>query len=152
MVTILDRKLRGAFRSTLLFALLALAGAPGLATAAEPDAKPMKFEIYKDKAEEFRWRLKSSNGEILATPGQGYKSMGDAKAGIELVMKSGDNDKLKYEVYGDDKKEYRWRLKAGNGQIVAAASESYRKKADADKAVDSIRATVAKAEVVSVKE
>ncbi len=138
--------------SKLRFALLVTASVLGFAgrtAAAEPE---MKFELYKDKAEMFRWRLKSANGEILATPGQGYKSMADAKAGIELVKKSGNDEKLKYEVYGDDKKEYRWRLKAGNGQIVAAASEGYKKKGDADKAVDSIRATVAKAEVVSVKE
>ena len=118
-------------------------------SAAEPE---MKFELYKDKAEEFRWRLKAGNGAILATPGQGYKAMADAKAGVESVMKSGMDDALKYEVYGDDKKEYRWRLKAGNGKIIATASESYKKKGDADAAVDSIRAKVAKAEVVVVKD
>ena len=138
----------------LPFALLALSGLLGLCdrlTAADP-AKEMKFEIYKDKAEEFRWRLKAGNGAILATPGQGYKAMADAKAGVENVMKSGTDEKMKYEVYGDDKKEYRWRLKAGNGQIIAAASEGYKKKGDADAAVDSIRAKVAKAEVVVIKE
>ena len=140
------------FRFSL--ALVLASGLLGLCdrlAAADPE-KGMKFEIYKDKAEEFRWRLKAGNGAILATPGQGYKAMADAKAGVENVMKSGTDEKLKYEVYGDDKKEYRWRLKAGNGQIIATASEGYKKKADADAAVDSIRAKVAKAEVVVIKE
>ena len=137
-----------------LIALLALgslsfAGARLLAADAE---KEMKFEIYKDKADEYRWRLKAANGEILATPGQGYKALADAKEGVENVMRSGTDPKLKYEVYGDDKKEYRWRLKAGNGQIIAAASESYKKKGDADAAVDSIRAKVAKAGVTVIKD
>ena len=138
----------------LRFALFAAAGLLAVAAragAADPE-KEMKFEIYKDKAEEFRWRLKATNGAILATPGQGYKAMADAKAGVENVMKSGTDEKMKFEVYGDDKKEYRWRLKAGNGQIIASASEGYKKKADADAAVDSIKANVAKAEVVVIKD
>ncbi len=140
--------------SKSLIALLAattLAFIGARSTAADPE-KEMKFEIYKDKADEYRWRLKAANGEILATPGQGYKAMADAKAGVENVMRSGTDPKLKYEVYGDDKKEYRWRLKAGNGQIIAAASEGYKKKGDADAAVDSIRAKVAKAGIVVIKE
>ena len=32
-----------------------------------------KFEVYKDKAGEFRFRLKAGNGEVIAT-GEGYKS------------------------------------------------------------------------------
>jgi len=67
-------------------------------------------------------------------------------------MRSGADEKLKYEVYGDDKKEYRWRLKAGNGQIIAAASEGYKKKGDADAAVDSMRAKIAKAEIIVIKD
>ena len=140
--------------SKSLFAVLALSTlsfAGARLTAAEPE-KEMKFEIYKDKADEYRWRLKAANGEILATPGQGYKAMADAKAGVENVMRSGTDPKLKYEVYGDDKKEYRWRLKAGNGQIIASASEAYKKKGDADAAVDSIREKVAKAGIVVIKE
>ena len=31
----------------------------------------------------------------------------------------------KFEVYKDARNEYRWRLKAANGEIVAASSEGY---------------------------
>jgi uncharacterized protein YegP (UPF0339 family) len=43
-----------------------------------------KFEIYKDSADQFRWRLKVSNGEIIATS-EGYTTRDNAKNGIESV-------------------------------------------------------------------
>ena len=49
--------------------------------------KHPKFEIYKDKAGEFRFRLKAKNGEIIATS-EGYKSMDSCKNGIESVKKN----------------------------------------------------------------
>lgn len=33
----------------------------------------MKFHIYRDKKHEWRWRLKSRNGKIIADSGEGYK-------------------------------------------------------------------------------
>jgi uncharacterized protein YegP (UPF0339 family) len=122
-------------------------GLLGTAQARLQDSK-LKFELYKDKADEFRWRLKAANGEILATPGQGYKAKADAKNGIELVKKAATDDKIKFELYEDDKKEHRWRLKAANGQIVAVSSEGYKAKADAEKAVQHIKEGAPKAEVV----
>jgi uncharacterized protein YegP (UPF0339 family) len=43
------------------------------------------FEIYKDKKGEFRWRLKASNGLIIATSGEGYVAKADCQHGIELL-------------------------------------------------------------------
>ncbi|PZR03573.1 MAG: DUF1508 domain-containing protein [Archangium gephyra] len=43
-----------------------------------------KFEIYEDRAGEFRFRLKAGNGEVIATS-EGYKSKDSAKNGIESV-------------------------------------------------------------------
>jgi uncharacterized protein YegP (UPF0339 family) len=34
----------------------------------------------------------------------------------------------KLEIYKDTKKEYRWRMKARNGKIVADGSEGYKNK------------------------
>jgi uncharacterized protein YegP (UPF0339 family) len=112
----------------------------------------LKFELYKGKDDQFRWRLKAANGQILATAGQGYKDKADAKHGIELIQKAGTDDKIKFDVYEDEKKEFRWRLKAANGQVVAASSEGYKAKGDAEKAIASIKTNGAKAEVVDVKE
>jgi hypothetical protein len=47
-----------------------------------------KFELYKDAKGEFRWRLVASNGQTIATGGEGYKSEESAKAGIESVKKN----------------------------------------------------------------
>jgi len=46
-----------------------------------------KFELYKDKAGEFRWKLIAPNGQTIAV-GEGYKSKDSAKNGIESVKKN----------------------------------------------------------------
>lgn len=48
----------------------------------------MKFELYRDKANEWRWRLKHNNGNILATTSEGYKAKADALKCIENVKAS----------------------------------------------------------------
>jgi len=49
-----------------------------------------KFEVYKDKAGEFRFRLKASNGQVIAS-GQGYKTRESCLHGIESVRKNATN-------------------------------------------------------------
>ena len=44
-----------------------------------------KFELYIDKASEWRWRLWHRNGNIIADSGQGYSNKSDALNGIDLV-------------------------------------------------------------------
>ncbi len=46
----------------------------------------MKFEIYKDKAGEWRWRLRSRNHEIIAVSSESYKRKETALASIDLVQ------------------------------------------------------------------
>jgi uncharacterized protein YegP (UPF0339 family) len=46
-----------------------------------------KFEIFRDNAGEFRFRLKSSNGEIIAVS-EGYVKKDSCKNGIESVRKN----------------------------------------------------------------
>ena len=53
-------------------------------------AKNPKFEIYTDKANEFRFRLNAKNGEIIAVS-EGYKAMDSCKNGIESVRKNAEN-------------------------------------------------------------
>lgn len=49
--------------------------------------KNPKFEVYTDKAGEFRFRLKVRNGEIIATS-EGYKAKAGCLNGIESVRKN----------------------------------------------------------------
>ena len=54
----------------------------GYETAVHP-----KFEVYTDKAGEYRFRLKARNGEIIAT-GEGYKAKAGCLNGIESIRKN----------------------------------------------------------------
>lgn len=49
--------------------------------------KNPKFEIYKDKADKFRFRLKASNGELICTCEDGYASKDSCKKGIASLAK-----------------------------------------------------------------
>lgn len=47
----------------------------------------MYFELYQsEKNDQWYWRLKSANHQIVATGGEGYHNQKDAKHGISLVM------------------------------------------------------------------
>ncbi|MEY9997701.1 uncharacterized protein YegP (UPF0339 family) [Streptomyces sp. V4I8] len=46
-----------------------------------------KFEVYKDKAGKYRFRLKAGNGEIIAV-GEAYESKASCLNGIESVKKN----------------------------------------------------------------
>ena len=52
--------------------------------------KHPKFEVYTDKAGEFRFRLKARNGEIIATS-EGYKAMKSCLNGIDSVKRNADS-------------------------------------------------------------
>ena len=136
----------------VLSAGVIVVGLLGLAAPAPAQDAKMKFELFKGKDDQFRWRLKAANGAVLATAGQGYKAAADARHGIELLQKAGNDDKVKFELFVDEKKEHRWRVKAANGQVVVAASEGYKAKAEAEKAIALIKTSAAKAEVVDAKE
>lgn len=44
----------------------------------------MKFKIYKDKAGEFRFRIRATNGNILASS-EGYKAKASAQNAIDRI-------------------------------------------------------------------
>ena len=86
-----------------------------------------KFEIYKDKRGEFRWRRKTTNGNIVGAATEGYKSKKDCETNMHRRGKDSD----KWEFYKDKRGEHRWRLTASNGNIIHASSEGYKSKGDA---------------------
>ena len=49
--------------------------------------KHPKFEVYADKAGEFRFRLKATNGQVIAVS-EGYKAIASCLNGIESVKKN----------------------------------------------------------------
>ena len=52
-----------------------------------------KFEVYTDKAGEYRFKLKAQNGEVIAVS-EGYSSKKSCMNGIESVKKNAPNAKI----------------------------------------------------------
>ena len=44
-----------------------------------------EFELDRDNADEYRWRLQAANNEIIADSAEGYTNKADCEHGIELV-------------------------------------------------------------------
>ena len=51
------------------------------------EEKHPKFEVYADKSGEFRFRLKATNGQVIAVS-EGYKAIAGCLNGIESVKKN----------------------------------------------------------------
>jgi len=95
-----------------------------------------KFEIYTDKAGEFRFRLKASNGQtILAS--EGYKAKTGCTNGIESVKKNAPND-ANYERKETSSGKHRFNLKSTNSQVIGT-SESYETTAARDNGIESVK-------------
>ena len=108
-----------------------------------------------------KFDLKASNGEVIATS-EVYTTEAACKNGIESVMKNAPiaavEDQTvegyavekhpKFEVYTDKAGEFRFRLKATNGQVIAV-SEGYKAKASCLNGIESVKKNAADAEVVT---
>jgi uncharacterized protein YegP (UPF0339 family) len=81
-----------------------------------------KFEIYKDKRGEFRFRLKASNGQTILT-GEGYAAKSGCQNGIKSVMKNAPDDN-RYERLESKNGSPYFNLKAANSQVIGN-SEMY---------------------------
>ena len=53
----------------------------------------------------------------------------------------------KFQIFQDKSGEYRWRLRAANGQIVATSGEGYKAKADAQHGLELVKQLAATATV-----
>ena len=64
------------------------------ANAAEEAKSTATFEVYKDKAGEFRWRLKAGNGQNIASSGEGYAEKRSCMAAIDSVKRNAPTAKI----------------------------------------------------------
>lgn len=55
--------------------------------------KHPKFEVYKDKAEQFRFRLKAKNGQIIAVS-EDYTTLRKCLNGVASVQKNAPDAKI----------------------------------------------------------
>ena len=106
------------------------------------------------------FNLKAGNGEVIATS-QVYKSLATAKIGVASVMKNAKEAAVedqtaadfavvknpKFEIYTDKAGEFRFRLKAKNGQVIAS-SEGYKKIESCRSGIESVRKNAPDAKIV----
>lgn len=45
----------------------------------------LTFSLYQDSEQQYRWRLKASNGRIIADSGEGYHNLADCQHAIDLI-------------------------------------------------------------------
>ena len=106
-----------------------------------------KFELYSDKAGEFRFRLKAGNGEIILSS-EGYKKRASAMNGIESVKKNAANE-ARYEKKEGSSGKFSFNLKAANGQVIGT-SQSYKSESGRDNGVESVKKNAPGAPVAEV--
>ncbi len=104
-----------------------------------------KFEIYKDKKSEFRFRLKSSNGQTVLTS-EGYKSKASAQNGVRSVQENAGNAD-RFEKSTTPSGAFRFSMTAKNRQVIGQ-SQNYKSAASRDSGIEAIAraATGAKVE------
>ena len=120
-----------------------------------------KFVIKTTKSG-IKFDLKANNGEVIATS-EVYTSEAACRKGIESVRTnalSAIEDQTvepvevqkhpKYEVYVDKAGEFRFRLKARNGEIIAV-SEGYKQKPSCLNGIDSVKRNAPEAEIVKIE-
>ena len=112
---------------------------------------PVAFEVYADKAGQYRWRLLHRNGEILGDSGGGYDTRAAARRAADEVRSvapdAGVGDG--FEVYEDAGGEFRWRLRSGDDSI-ADSGEGYTERNKAVTAVERVSDYAADADLLVI--
>lgn len=103
-----------------------------------------KFELYKDKAGEFRFRLKASNGQTILVS-EGYTQRASAEKGIASVRTNAPKDE-RYERKDTSSGKPMFNLKASNGQVIGT-SESYASEAAREGGIASVKANAPEAKL-----
>ena len=119
--------------------------------------------VVKEVKTGTRFNLVASNGEIIGVS-EVYASRSGLRNGIKSVIKNSRIAKVedqtvegyekvknpKFEMYVDKAGEYRFRLKARNGEIILA-SEGYSQKAGCKNGIESVRKNAADGVVVKAE-
>lgn len=79
------------------------------------------LDFYKNDANEWQWRIISSNGEIIGASHEGYISFDDCQANADREQQENDD----FGIYKDNANEWRWCVTASNGKIIGASHIGY---------------------------
>ena len=118
-----------------------------------------KFAV-KETATGIKFNLLASNGQIIGVS-EVYSGKEACLKGIESVKKNAEVANLedqtvepvsaatcpKFEIYTDKAGEFRFRLKARNGEIILS-SEGYKAKVSCENGIESVRKNAPEAEIV----
>lgn len=120
-----------------------------------------KFVIKETKTG-IKFDLKAGNGEVILTS-EVYTTEAACRNGIDSIKRNalceiedqtveGFETKKhpKYEVYTDKAGEFRFRLKARNGEIIGV-SEGYKAKPSCFNGIDSVKRNAPEAEIVKLE-
>lgn len=119
--------------------------------------------VVKETNTGIKFDLKAGNGEVIATS-EVYTTKSACMNGIESVKKNSAAANVedqtvegfateknpKFEVYTDKAGEFRFRLKATNGQVIAT-SQGYKAKAGCMNGVESVKTNAPEAEIVEAE-
>ncbi len=118
--------------------------------------------LVKETKTGFHFNLVATNGQVIGSS-EVYTTMASLKKGVESVKKccvGGVQDLTvetpeevkhpKFEVYTDKSGEFRFRLKARNGEIILA-SEGYKAKPSCLNGIESVRKNAPDAEIEMVE-
>ncbi len=97
-----------------------------------------KFEIFTDRAGEFRFHLKAGNGEIILAS-EGYKQKAGAENGIASVKQNAPDD-ARYERKDAANGEPMFNLRAPNGQVIGT-SETYSSASARERGIEAVKST-----------
>ena len=112
---------------------------------------PAKYQVYQDVAGRYRFRLWAENNKIVVVS-QGYDQHAGCMNGVksvqnncnaaveDMTIKEEGIPNPKYQVFSDISSEYRFRLIAANGEIIAA-SEGYQAKEGCLKGVAAVKSS-----------
>lgn len=116
--------------------------------------------VIRNVASGIKFDLKATNGQVIATS-EVYTTEAACRNGIESVMKNAPIANVedqtvenfeavthpKFEMYEDKGGEFRFRLKARNGEIIAT-SEGYTTKANCENGIESVKKNAPEAQIV----
>ena len=117
--------------------------------------------IIKATPTGFTFRLNAANGETVAVGGEVYTTIDACRNGCESVRTNApianiedqtiagyeEQKHPKFEIYKDKAGQFRFRLKAKNGQVIAA-SEGYVKKDSCKNGINSVCKNAPEAPVI----
>ncbi len=129
---------------------------------ADNTTKKAKFVYRKTDKGNYVYKLYSSNYRVIAIGGEPYSSLAAMKTGINSIIKNAADAPVedqtlkkvveqkcpKWEIYLDAKGEYRFRLKASNGNIVCITNDGYLSKPACKNGMQAIAKAAVNADIV----